>query len=498
MAEYRKWLANVYAMLILALLPLYMKDGLNQIGDVKYYFFRNLSLLVAAMCVVGLFGARSGRRWASSDWCAAGFAVISAVSFLLSDNRDTALWGYADWHMGLITQLLLVWGYFMVSRWYDGERLVWQTAWLTAFAVSLLGVLNRMGEDPLHVFEGMSWWDWDRRNLLSTIGNINWFCCYMTVALPLLLYFFWSGGGWRRILTGAGALTGMAAILLQGSSSGYAALVAMLAVLLFASLKDRRKFLRFWEVCLLLPLFWTVMSLGNVDLILPYDLDIRGRIYSPLWGVALFTMAAVCGVLVWRDRTSRRDLLQDGRARRAVMIFLIGLTAVGVGVWIGCQTSEAFWNLLGSPAFLRFDDQWGSMRGVVWKAAAEIFSEGDVLRKLFGVGPDCFAHALSSLYPEGIQTSGHWAGTVYANAHNEGLTMLVNEGIFGFTAYFGFFAASFVRFARKSKEKPILLTGMMAVAGYLANDFFSFQQVVSTPLLFVLLALCESECRKEA
>ena len=69
----------------------------------------------------------------------------------------------------------------------------------------------------------MDWWDWNRRNLLSTIGNINWYCSYLAVALPLLLYCFWAGEGWRRIPAGIGAYVGTGAMLLQGSASGYAA-----------------------------------------------------------------------------------------------------------------------------------------------------------------------------------------------------------------------------------------------------------------------------------
>ena len=43
----------------------------------------------------------------------------------------------------------------------------------------------------------------------------------------------------------------------------------------------------------------------------------------------------------------------------------------------------------------------------------------------------------------------------------------------------------------------IILVGMMAVGAYVANQFFSFGQVVSTPLIFLVIAVCENECRRK-
>ena len=73
--------------------------------------------------------------------------------------------------------------------------------------------------------------------------------------------------------------------------------------------------------------------------------------------------------------------------------------------------------------------------------------------------------------------------------------MLVNQGILGAAAYLGFFLSAFGRFWRMREKNRRMTAGMMAVGAYLANQFFSFGQVVSTPLIFLVIAVCENECR---
>lgn len=253
--EYQKIIAFLYMLLILAMLPIYMRDGLNMIGDAKYIFYRNASMVLLPLWLLGTAAALL-YQWRKkemlfpggfsvTDFFAVAFAAVLVLSYLFSDYKDTAFWGYPGWYMGLAVQLNLTAGYFLVSRWYENERILTGCVWLSAFAVCLIGVLNRAGDDPLHVYGDMSWWEWNRRNLLSTIGNINWFCSYLAVMVPFLIYCFWAGKGFWRLLTGTGAFVGFAALLLQGSSSGYAALAVMLAVLFFGSLREVSKFLRF-------------------------------------------------------------------------------------------------------------------------------------------------------------------------------------------------------------------------------------------------------------
>lgn len=515
--EYQKTIASTYLLLILAVLPLYMRDGLNAIGDAKYLFYRNVSLLFLTLWIIGMIVSLglqrrilrgnsgntapqafrgAGRHKSYTDIFAVCFAIVSLFSYLFSDYKDTAFWGYSGWYMGLIVQILLVWGYFFISRCYEQDRFVWRIVWLSAFAVCLLGILNRTGNDPINVYKEMSWWDWNRRNLLSTIGNINWYCSYLAVLLPLLLYSFWSGKGKYRLLAGVGAYVGLGAIMLQGSASGYLALFAMLMVLFLGSLKDVGKFLRFLEAVMLIPLFWFLMSVFQVDLILPYDMDIKGHMYTPLWGLALAAVLAVYLVIKMIYKRNGKDFLRSGRMFWTVFWLIAGAGILAAFILACCQLSDRFWELLGCPGILKFNDEWGNMRGGLWKMAWKGFGESSLVKKLYGVGPDCFACYFYEHYSMDIQMTGQWQEAVFANAHNEWLNMLINEGILGCVAYTGLFVSAFCRCLARYNRNQKLMAGMMSIAAYCVNNFFSFGQVVSTPLIFMVIAVCENECRR--
>ena len=137
-------------------------------------------------------------------------------------------------------------------------------------------------------------------------------------------------------------------------------------------------------------------------------------------------------------------------------------------------------------------DGWGSGRGGLWRFAWQGFVRGDLKQKLIGAGPDCFAEYIYSTLPayELTPTEGFWEGTIYANAHNEWLNALVNLGLLGTTVLAGIFAVGIKRY----KGLPF---GILVIAMYGVNSLISFQQVLSTPFLFMALGLCENSVRKD-
>ena len=168
-AGFQKMVASAYLLLIFAALPLYMKDGFYMLADAKYLFFRSVSLIflllwLAGAAVRGIYRRRHGRcslrkkpgewseiwgMYSGTDVFAICFAVFSMLSYLFSAYKDTALIGFSGWYMGLLTQLFLVGGYFLVSRWYEREKMISGIVWLSMSAVCLLGVLNRIGYDQI-------------------------------------------------------------------------------------------------------------------------------------------------------------------------------------------------------------------------------------------------------------------------------------------------------------------------------------------------------------
>ena len=136
-------------------------------------------------------------------------------------------------------------------------------------------------------------------------------------------------------------------------------------------------------------------------------------------------------------------------------------------------------------------ESWGSNRGQLWKMAADSFIQGDWKQKLIGAGPDCYAEYLVSVgVSPTTSIEGHWSDAIYANAHNEWLTQLVNLGLFGTGAYLCIFVSSLKRYRG-------MLLGLLVIGMYGIHSLVSFQQVLNTPFLFLVLGLCENRCRKE-
>ena len=95
-----------------------------------------------------------------------------------------------------------------------------------------------------------------------------------------------------------------------------------------------------------------------------------------------------------------------------------------------------------------------------------------------------------------LGVSGQWENAIFSFVYNEWLNMLVNEGILGALAYLGIFVTAFYGLWKRKDDKLIMIV-LLAIAGYMANATFSFQQVVSTPLMFAVLGMGEQLIRSK-
>ena len=169
-------------------------------------------------------------------------------------------------------------------------------------------------------------------------------------------------------------------------------------------------------------------------------------------------------------------------------------------------------------------DGFGSGRGFLWRIALEGFVQGDMKDKLLGAGPDCYGVAVFGRLGTGsdVWKGEHWEGAVFTNAHNEVLSQLCNVGILGTVSYLAIFLTGLWRYGRGSAERRrslvqsrgggpgkdggalafpadsdayCLWAGVLAIAMYGAHSLISFQQVLNTPLLFLVLGVCEQRAR---
>ena len=103
-----------YLVILFAGLPLYMQNKLVMIGNAKYLFFRNTTLVMGVFVVLAVLWQKirrerkTKRLWKKTDVFMLLYLASAILSYGISPCRETVLLGYPGWYMGLVTQVLLV------------------------------------------------------------------------------------------------------------------------------------------------------------------------------------------------------------------------------------------------------------------------------------------------------------------------------------------------------------------------------------------------------
>lgn len=504
-----------YFLVIAVIYPFYAPGGYVQIGEVKYQFFRNISLvtLAAAVAVVILSAlirrdwewvVRNYRRMSATDWFAYGYFAVALLSYLCSAYKRDALWGEKGWYMGTVTQMIFVLIYFFFSRYFHCN-LKWIGLWLLAsLGVFILGICNSYSVYPIQM-EGQE------EGFISTLGNINWFCGYWSVAASFGIMLYWCSDSRRvRFFTGIYSVASMVAGITQGSSSAYLVFIVHLLMLSVLSLQDNKKFYRFLELCMMFALSCQTARLllylpGFTYHYMYYGPDGQSGVMAFVWnsnGVWWLFFALAAGYILCTILERR------GRFRIEKHRWL--WTILGIGV-VALVCAMVFFILIDNKVLyfrevpctverdsyleLAFDEDWGNGRGATWNSGVEAYRSMDTLHKVVGVGPDCFSDYVYDI-PELAQKLGErFVNLRLTNAHNEQITTLVNVGALGWLCYAGIFGSAFVRYIKRGRRQPLLYPCALCILAYTVHNLVSFQQALSTPYIFIVLGIGEKLCR---
>lgn len=545
--DFLKMLCKLYMAALLVVLPLYTGGQYWDLGTRKYMLFRNVSLLCMgcwlAAVLAGLIwrGIRRMRkagdlapvmagkeRFSTVDWAVACYGGCVLLSAIGSGYGKLAWIGYEGWYMGAVSQLLFVGIYFFVSRRYDGAPWLLYLGEATVFLVTLFGLLHRLGIDPLGLMEPWNQGDWEYSHMLSTLGNINWLCGYYSVALAFVTVHYLQAGTRRLMpLLYVAALCSGVLLGVQGSQGGLLVLAVCMTVCVLLGWGQIAVLKRICAllagICLGMPAMRFLMELRGDKAAIVADGDIFRSVGWALWVAA----AAVCGGLAFLLAGRERAALGKGGGRGSGDDREECGEAMGASAAKGGKPPQARQEkqrrivriaLAGGAiggiiaAFLilpsrMLDDGFGSGRGFLWRIAAAGFGQADMKDMLLGAGPDCFAESVFRVLGVGtdVWNGEYWEGAVFTNAHNEVLSQLSNVGILGTISYMAIFFAGWSRFrpgpgtggdrTAQRQERFMGWLGLLTIATYGAHSLISFQQVLNTPLLFLVLGICEQNRR---
>ncbi len=509
------FLTMAYVVVMLCIYPLYFHDKYFDMGDSKYEFFRWFSLVAMGLLIAGLvffvIVYREEIKWKElhkqislTDGFVLAFCVLSIASYLASAFKDTALWGYSGWYMGLMSQLIFVAAYFFVSRYWEWSDAVLKAALIVAAICYQMAILQRFGFNPLGMYDNVG--DEDIMKFLSTLGQTSWYSSYAILILPLGMYMYWNSQDKdikSRVLYGLFTALGFGMICTTNSDSAYMAIVFILLVFFRYSLESNAKFLRFLEMLIIGLASFKIIGLLHATLdereyhlfVGTEDMTIfmteSKFMYIPL--LAVIAIYAVFRYIAGRQK--KNEGFDIANYRKLIWNITLALTVIvaAVAVYLVFAVTGGKIASLADVSILNFDNAWGNHRGFNWRMAWRAFRSASGKDFLIGVGPDCFADAMNEYCYEDV--SVYWHGQALACAHNEWFNMLVTQGILGVIAYIGIFVSAILRGAKTAKKNPVVIPFMALIAAYMSHNFFCYQQCICTPVVFIAMAMIELQAR---
>nr|MCR5303053.1 O-antigen ligase family protein [Lachnospiraceae bacterium] len=405
--------------------------------------------------------------------------------------------GYTYWNMGLITQIALVIIYLLVSRFWSGKKWEWYIWLVATWIVAAIGVLNRLGQDPLGTLA-----EKDNPQLiqfLSTIGQQTYFSNYVTVFIALGFFVYWKGREIDvKIISGIYILVVAMSLTASGNDSGFLAIFAALSILFWFSFRDNESMNAFFEIAIIVLLGFKLlglMQITNENATALGGLSQRlTQGNETLAGLILFVI--LYAGLRYLEKNKDLDVSKYSVIRKIYLGLVIGAFVLYLiyGVLNTAKLLPASLSITGEgtqTTYFTFGDNWGNHRGAIWHIAVMTMGDWlskDPLRFFFGAGPDCVIYELSAYHQEEILNN---VGTELGIAcvHNEWLNCLLGYGILGGASYIAIFVYAIKRALKNIEEN---LGVLMCVVAYMVHNFFCYQNIIVTPMIFVMIGCIEA------
>ncbi len=535
---------NLYLLILFLVLPLYAPSGYVGLGDAKSRLYIVCSVPFAiyfAICgLIRLIKRIQQKRESSSCdtikevsfWRFVVFLLILSlwISSALSGYFADAWSGADGWMMGLLVQSLslgfaLVYSVPPCSCKSNRKRHAREYMYVGGAITILLGIVNRFRFFPLS-YMGIDY------TYLSTIGNIDWFCGYLSVIVPFAMGDLYisrvrmleekhTNSGktqgketWKFLALEFFTALSFLLLILLGTESSYLILGICFFTMATISINSRAGCIAFLEQGMLfgiLPVILHWLLSSNV-LVLDFYLSensqgISWKLLQKWYGYAL--ALATIAFLVWLydmkklSACSWNSVLSGGGRRnpesesiktnsgfrrnvvrswttseilsyRALLHLIEALCIVGMLALLFLQVILPNW----------YSDAFGSYRGLIWKTCGQIFRKLPFQQKLFGIGPDCVYRYLVD-HPDYRSILLDRFGMDIMNAHSVLLNRLLTTGLVGTILFLILIIVALKILNRQRRFLPYVLM----LLSYSAVGTVLFEQILCLPYMLLLLGI---------
>ncbi len=186
-------------------------------------------------------------------------------------------------------------------------------------------------------------------------------------------------------------------------------------------------------------------------------------------------------------------LLKGKKARRIAWIAVACVIVLGLaGVYFLGGRLGGFLYEASELMHGRWNDDFGSGRLYIWRNVLPLVPE----RPLLGGGPDTLGLRTNASFERYDESLGILIRSSVDAAHNEYLNILVNQGAVALGLYLALLGVSAARWLRRAASEPAAAVCGCAILGYCIQAFFGLSSPISTPYLWLALALL-NPCRTE-
>ena len=493
---------NAYLFIFFAIYPFYMKEGYIDLGNYKYYFFLYSSLItVLLLLVTGIIPLIkeiskeriTGNVFFKTDIFTLLFLLVTIISFFLSEYRNEAFLGTDGWYMGFLTIIIMFVISFLVSRLWIPNLYVIYISLIASALVFLLGICDRFSLYiiPLEV---------RNPSFISTIGNINWFMGYYSVFVPLgtcLMLLLNKEDIKKKYFLTAYVIVSFVAGFAQGSESVLLFDAALFTGLLFVILKTEKQ-IKDWFILLFLwgisaQIFRVLKMVFSSGYNYP-DMGILGVLTDSFLPVIVIIFG-LGGYYIFSGISANMESESYNKLERKMIYAFMSVPLAMLLVWFALALLRSNGMILRNvdSSLLILNENFGNGRGMAYKTAYEAFQNMNLKQKMIGCGPDVFRYYLYSQGEIASDLLAYWPNDILTNAHNELLTMLINEGILGAVFYAGIFV-SFIRSVIKKEKEPLIMCINLSVFCYFVHNMISFANIMNLPFLLILMGIGEGFC----
>lgn len=486
--------------------PYYTENGYYELSTAKFHMLKRMGQFgILTYGVVSLVWYI--QKWSKEkkiemslsplDIAVILYGVITLLSYLCSPYKQIALWGETGWYLGVLTIGIFI-VLYSCSRFamlhLENGIVYWMAAALVGTSgVFLLGFLNRFLIDPLQMST-------NDPVFISTIGNINWFCGFLSVFLPLGMGFYFIAEELAsRVVFAIYCYIAFLISFTQGASSIFIVIGVAFLTLLWICFDEREKFHRWYE--LLVIAVWTFPLIRLFGIFIPL-----GRLYQSDFLYILCTSrvpsCTALAVSVWFILSKfivSNFHIEVKKIEKIRIVLFVGMACIAVVLFflflLNSIVPKGIWPVREISAFY-FSDSWGNARGGIWRNSMLAIGHMKPWQWLVGIGPDCYGTFLYSIPELEARLVSQFGMEQLACAHNELLTLFINQGLLGLVSYIAVLVVFFKQNFSNMKYEPVIMVLGLAVLCYLMHNMVSFSQILSTPYVFMLLGLSEGLLKK--